>query len=145
VCAYKVHMTCSCQVCPSHARAAEQGACRRGLVNAESINGSHNLYACCRVNMHKHTPQGSAQQWPTCSGLIGSSLAEVARARRHSACTIQSERRKDSPRRVEITQRIKDKTADICTIQSQRCKSKIHRGGLHYFLMLHLMLFICFV
>ena len=38
-----------------------------------------------------------AQQWPTCPGLIGSSLTEVARARRHSACTIQSDRSRDSP------------------------------------------------
>jgi hypothetical protein len=62
-------------------------------------------YACCHVmanmNMHKPNPQESAQHWLTCPGLIGSILAEVARAGRHSACTIQGERRKDSPWRVE--------------------------------------------
>ena len=62
-------------------------------------------YVCCRVNMHKPSPQRIAQQWPTCPGLIGSSLAEVARAGRHSACTIQSERTRDSmwwaPRRSD--------------------------------------------
>ena len=68
-------------------------------MNAESINGGHSHYACCGVNMHRPTPQGSAQQRPTCPGLIGSSLAEVARARRHSACTVQSERSRDSPLR----------------------------------------------
>jgi hypothetical protein len=67
-------------------------------VNAESFHGgqSHN-HACRRLNMHRPSPQGIAQQRPTCPGLVGSSLAEVARARRHSACTIQSERSRHLP------------------------------------------------
>ena len=59
-------------------------------MSADSTNGVRAAVS----KPQKPDPQRIAQQWLTCPGLIGSSLAEVARASRHSACTMRSERSK---------------------------------------------------